>query len=233
MIDPHELRALFGNVDVYVFDQLLRGNIAPGMRVFDAGCGGGRNLVYLMQAGFEVSGLDHDPRAVEAVRSLARRHAPHLAADAFRVESLENSTFPDGCADVVLCNAVLHFARDHQHLDAELDGAWRLLAAGGLFFARLASSIGIEDKIRRGANGRCAQPDGSEAYLVDMDRLLAATARLGGELVDPIKTTNVQGLRCMTTWVLRRTMPSHADSRSRLPRLSPSSELTRADRDGR
>ncbi len=208
MIDPHELRALFGNVDIYVFDQLLRGNIAPGMRVFDAGCGGGRNLVYLMQAGFEVSGLDHDPRAVEAVRSLARRHAPHLAADAFRVESLENSTFPDGCADVVLCNAVLHFARDHQHFDAELDGAWRLLAPGGLFFARLASSIGIEDRIRpRGSgasDGRHVQPDGSEAYLVDEERLLAATARLGGQLVDPIKTTNVQGLRCMTTWVVRR-----------------------------
>jgi len=51
------------------------------------------------------------------------------------------------------------------------------------------------------------QPDGSEAYLVDEGRLLAATARLGAELVDPIKTTNVQGLRCMTTWVLRR---SHA-----------------------
>ncbi len=205
MIAPGELQATFGNIDVYVFDQLLRGNIAPGMRVLDAGCGGGRNLVYLMQAGFDVSGIDRDPRAIESVRRLARRHAPHLPAEAFRAESLESSTFPGGCADVVLCNAVLHFARDHHHFDAELDGAWRLLAPGGLFFARLASSIGIENRIRPlGADGRCAQPDGSEAYLVDMDRLLAATERLGGELVDPIKTTNVQGLRCMTTWVVRR-----------------------------
>ncbi len=204
MIGPDRLRTLFGAIDVYVFDQLLRGNVAPGMRVFDAGCGGGRNLVYLMQAGFEVSGIDRDPRAVEATRGLARRYAPHLPADAFRVESLEDSTFPDACADVVLCNAVLHFARDHDHFDAELDGAWRLLAPGGLFFARLASSIGIEDSVRPLVSGRCVQPDGSEAYLVDLDRLLAATARLGGELVDPIKTTNVQGLRCMTTWVVRR-----------------------------
>ncbi len=204
MIDLQELRALFGRVDIYVFDQLMRGNIAPGMRVFDAGCGGGRNLVYLVQAGFEVSGLDRDPRAVEAVRRLARRHAPNLPAGAFRVESLEGSSFPDACADVVLCNAVLHFARDHDHFDAQLDGAWRLLAPGGLFFARLASSIGIETSVRARANGRFTQPDGSEVYLVDHDRLLAATARLGGELVDPIKTTNVQELRCMTTWVVRR-----------------------------
>ena len=205
MIDPSQLQATFGNIDVYVFDQLLRGNIAPGMRVFDAGCGGGRNLVYLMRAGFEVAGLDRDPRMIAAVRRLAQVHAPHLPRDAFRVESLESSTFPDACADVVLCNAVLHFARDHDHFDAELDGAWRLLAPGGLFFARLASSIGIEDVVRpRGNGGRLVQGDGSEAYLVDMDRLLAATERLGGELVDPIKTTNVQGLRCMTTWVMRR-----------------------------
>ena len=204
MIDPRELRTLFGNIDVYVFDQLLRGNIAPGMRIFDAGCGGGRNLVYLMRAGFEVSGLDRDPRVVEAVRRQARQHAPHLPADAFRVESLEDSSFADACADVVLCNAVLHFARDHDHFDAELDGAWRLLAPGGLFFARLASSIGIETSVRPRGGGRFSQPDGSEAYLVDLDRLLAATARLGGELVDPIKTTNVQDLRCMTTWVVRR-----------------------------
>ena len=45
------LQDQFGNIDIYVFDQLLRGRIAPGMRVFDAGCGGGRNLVYLLRNG--------------------------------------------------------------------------------------------------------------------------------------------------------------------------------------
>ena len=32
---------------------------------------------------------------------------------------------------------------------------------------------------------------------------MAETARLGGTLVDPLKTTVVQNARCMTTWVLR------------------------------
>ena len=36
----------FGNIDIYLFDQLLRARLRPGMRVLDAGCGGGRNLVY-------------------------------------------------------------------------------------------------------------------------------------------------------------------------------------------
>lgn len=34
-----DLHAVFGDVDIYLFDQLLRGPIAPGMRVLDAGCG--------------------------------------------------------------------------------------------------------------------------------------------------------------------------------------------------
>ncbi len=208
MLDTRQLQRLFGRIDIYFFDQILRGNIAPGMRIFEAGCGNGRNLVYLMQAGYEIMGLDRDPRAIDAVRSLARELAPHLSDDAFRVEHLEASTFPDACADVVLCNAVLHFARDDAHFDAEVDGAWRLLAPGGLFFARLGSSIGIEDRVTPRGGGRFVQPGGAELYLVDLERLLLATERLGGELVDPIKTVNVQGMRCMTTWVLRKNHPA-------------------------
>ncbi len=55
-----ELVELFGEIDVYLFDQLLRGRITPGLRVLDAGCGGGRNLVYLMRAGCHVYGVDRD-----------------------------------------------------------------------------------------------------------------------------------------------------------------------------
>jgi hypothetical protein len=33
------------------------------------------------------------------------------------------------------------------------------------------------------------------------------TAELGGELLDPLKTTVVQNQRCMTTWVLHKSEP--------------------------
>ena len=39
---------------------------------------------------------------------------------------------------------------------------------------------------------------------MDEATLLETTARLGGTLADPIKTTNVQNQRCMTTWVVMR-----------------------------
>jgi tellurite methyltransferase len=39
---------------------------------------------------------------------------------------------------------------------------------------------------------------------VDEAQLMACTARVGGRLLDPLKTTVVQDQRCMTTWVVRK-----------------------------
>jgi tellurite methyltransferase len=192
-----DLQQQFGQIDIYLFDQLLRGRIAPGMRIFDAGCGYGRNLVYLLREGYQVFGVDQDPRAIEAVRQLS-------AADNFHVEAVEAMSFPDTFADVVISSAVLHFARDDQQFEAMLRGSWRVLKPGGLFFCRLASSIGIESQVKRIATRRFLLPDGSERYLVDEALLMAFTKELGGTLADPLKTTVVQNQRSMTTWVVRK-----------------------------
>jgi tellurite methyltransferase len=194
----HTLQEQFGNIDIYWFDQILRGRIAPGARVFDAGCGGGRNLVWLLRAGYEVFGVDADPRAIEAVRRLAA----HLPAENFRAESVEASSFADGSADVAISSAVLHFARDDRQFRAMVEGTWRVLRRGGLLFCRLASTIGIEGQVWRIEGRRYALPDGSERYLVDEELLMRTTAELGGELADPLKTTFVQNQRSMTTWVV-------------------------------
>ena len=199
-----DLHHQFGQIDIYLFDQLLRGRIAPGMRILDAGCGAGRNLVYLLQEGYEVFAADADPYAVEQVRALAASLAPDLPAENFRLETLEQSTFRPAFADVVVSNAVLHFASHDQQFHAMLQGTWRLLKPGGLFFCRLASSIGIEHQVQRQAGRRFLLPDGSDRYLVDEALLMRLTADLGGQLLDPLKTTIVQNQRCMTTWIVRK-----------------------------
>lgn len=199
-----DLQAQFGAIDIYLFDQILRGRIRPGMRVLDTGCGTGRNLVYLMRAGYDVYGTDTDPAGIEAVRRLATSLAPALPATNFRVEPIEQMSFPDAFADVVLSSAVLHFAADDERFMAMLRESWRVLSPGGLFFARLASSIGMEEAIRPVAGRRCALPDGSERYLVDAPLLIELTRLMGGVLADPLKTTVVQEQRCMTTWVVRK-----------------------------
>src|SRR5258708_862803 len=159
--------ATFGEIDIYLFDQLLRRRITPGMTVLDAGCGAGRNLVYLLQSGFDVLAADDDPAAIDGVRRLAARLAPALPSENFRCEPIESMSFDAASADVVLSSAVLHFARDDRHFNAMLDGSWRVLRPGGLFFCRLASSIGMEDRVRRIDGRRYRLPDGSDRYLVD------------------------------------------------------------------
>ena len=199
-----DLESHFGQIDIYLFDQLLKGRIRPGMRVFDAGCGHGRNLVYLLRNGFEVFANDEDPASVAHVQHLAATLAPALPASDFRVEPVERSTFPDESADVVLSSAVLHFAGDDAQFELMVHEMWRVLKPGGMLWCRLASTIGMEDKVRPISGRWSLLPDGSERYLVDEALLTQMTYKLGGQLLDSIKTTVVAGQRAMTTWVVRK-----------------------------
>jgi len=233
------LQEWFGGIDIYVFDQLLKGRFAPGMRVLDAGCGSGRNLVYFFRSGYEVFGVDESEGAIAQTRQLAASLAPDLPADNFRVEPVERMSWEsagklsadytdyaersgepvtgnreqhaagsqrriDAGFDVVLSSAVLHFARDEGHWQGMVNEMWRVLKPGGIFFARLASSIGIEDQIKLIEDRRYQLPDGSDRFLVDEAMLQRVTATLGGEFIEPIKTTVVAGTRAMTTWVVRK-----------------------------
>jgi len=192
----------FGQIDIYVFDQILRGNIAAGMRVLDAGCGYGRNLVYLLRAGCEVFAVDADAAGVEHVRQLSNALETGLPAENFRVGRIEEMPFEDALADVVICNSVLHFSRDEGHFRAILSELWRVLRPGGMLFCRLGSRIGMDfEEVRPGV---FVVGDGSEWFLVDEEMLLTLTREMNAVLVDPLKTTIVQDYRCMTTWVTRK-----------------------------
>ncbi len=203
-----DLQEWFGGIDIYLFDQLLKGRLVPGMRVLDAGCGSGRNLVYFLRSGYEVFAVDESETAIAQVRELADALAPHLPAKNFKTEPVDRLPFGktgevDGF-DVVLSSAVLHFARDAEHWRAMVDEMWRVLKPGGIFFARLASTIGIEDQVRLIEERRYRLPDGSDRYLVDAEILHNVSTELGGEFLEPIKTTVVEHMRAMTTWVLRK-----------------------------
>ncbi|MEX2570170.1 MAG: class I SAM-dependent methyltransferase, partial [Gemmatimonadota bacterium] len=199
-----ELRRQLGELDIYLFDQLLRGRLDAARRILDAGCGTGRNLVYFLRAGLEVHGVDRDPGAIMRARALGAEIAPRLPQENFVLGELDALPWEDRSMDAVLCCAVLHFASDESHFGRMLEEMWRVLDADGLFFARLASVIGLEVPVVLDENRRGSLPDGTERFLVDEDLLLRWSARLGATLLDPIKTTNVQNRRCMTTWVLRK-----------------------------
>lgn len=198
------LREQFGPIDIYLFDQLLKGRITPGMTILDAGCGGGRNILYFLREHYDVRAVDISQEAITSIRLLAAELNPSLPPSNFRLEPVDKMSFGDACADLVISNTVLHFARSDDHFHAMMNDMWRTLKPGGLFFARLGSTIGMETRVQQIEGRRYKSPDQSERYLVDEALLLAHTERFGAELVEPIKTTVVQDLRAMTTWVLRK-----------------------------
>lgn len=199
-----DLQEWFGGIDIYLFDQLLKGRLVPGMRVLDAGCGSGRNLVYFLKSGYEVFAVDDSDQAIGRVHELAERLAPHLPRENFRAAPIERMGFGKTEFDLVVSSAVLHFARNDQHWRSMVDEMWRVLKPGGIFFARLASTIGIEDQVRLVEGRRYQLPDGSERFLVDAEMLHSISRELGGEFLEPVKTTIVENMRAMTTWVLRK-----------------------------
>ena len=199
------LNEQFGSIDIYLFDQLLGGRLQPGMSLLDAGCGAGRNLVYFLRNGFKVYGVDQSATAIVQAKSLATELLNDIESDQFRVENVDRMSFSNETFDVVLSSAVLHFANDEEHWQAMVSEMWRVLKPGGIFFARLASTVGIEGQIQPINGRRYHLPDGSDRFLVDFDMLDKTTKSLGGEWLEPFKTVVVHNLRSMSNWCLRKT----------------------------
>jgi SAM-dependent methyltransferase len=97
-------------------------------RVLDLGCGTGWTSRFLARAGYEVTGVDIAPEAVEQARQLAA--AEGLAGVEFLVGDYESVT-GDGAYDYVLFYDALHHAEDEF---AAVRAAWRALRPGGAMF---------------------------------------------------------------------------------------------------
>nr|WP_315423548.1 class I SAM-dependent methyltransferase [uncultured Pedobacter sp.] len=198
------IQETFGNIDIYLFDQLLKGTYDGCKSILDAGCGTGRNLLYFLKSGAQVYGVDQNPEAIAQLKNLASAF-PHINPEEnFRIGPVEQLPFENESFDLVVSSAVLHFAENQKHFEAMLSSMWRVLKPDGYFFCRLASEIGIESLVRFIGNGRYILPDGSERFLVNQEMLVRLTKKLGGQLHEPIKTTNVQNMRAMTTWCVRK-----------------------------
>ncbi|MCX3267382.1 class I SAM-dependent methyltransferase [Pedobacter agri] len=199
-----DIQETFGNIDIYLFDQLLKGTYQNCRTVLDAGCGTGRNLIYFLNNAYDVHGVDHYPESINQIKSLVKETLNLKAAENFHIASVEDMPFENEKFDLVISSAVLHFAQSLGHFEGMLCEMWRVLKPGGYLFCRLASDIGIESSVRFIGNGRYILPDESERFLVNQEMLIRLTKKLGGILHEPIKTTNVQNLRSMTTWCVRK-----------------------------
>ena len=189
----------FEGLDVYLFDQLVKGRLHPGQRVLDAGCGRGRNARWLVDHGADLLGIDHSPQALAEARERLGLGPERLLEARLEALPCDDSSF-----DAVSCCAVLHFAADHQAFADMLDELVRVLRPGGVLFVRLATRTTVEDTVQPLGSGRYRLLDEREWYLVGEEELLAHAAARGLEPLEPLKSTRVQGVRAMATWVARR-----------------------------
>lgn len=132
-MEYQQLNKLFGNIDLHLLDQILKGRFNPEMRLLDAGCGEGRNLQYFMAQGYAVFGIDQEPLAIKMTQMQAgRAYKPN-----FMVAAIEDHPFPSGFFDAILCVNVLHHARNANHFHNMLEALINMLASKGVLFIRL------------------------------------------------------------------------------------------------
>jgi ubiquinone/menaquinone biosynthesis C-methylase UbiE len=203
-MNVQDLNKAFGNIDLYLLDQILKGRFSPSMKILDAGCGEGRNLMYFIQNNYDVSGIDCNPDAIRMLQFVARSSNPALSRDNFLVGNLEAMPYQSNEFDVVICSAVLHFAKSDLHFNKMLAEIVRVSKPGAIIFIRTASSIGIEDKIGVPDNGCYNLPDGSFRFLIHRSHMNEIPALYGLDYVEPFKTVNVADMRCMSNLVLKK-----------------------------
>jgi len=187
------------NTDIYLIDQLLKGRYNGGGKLLDAGCGGGRNISwFVLQPNFDVYAIDAEPDVITYLLQVY----PSLKQDRVSCAPVQSLPFYDTFFDHIICSTVLHFARstaDFLQMFSQLN---RVLKPGGSLFIRMASDIGIENKIVPLGNGRFSLPDGSDRFLLTKPLIEELLNSFPLTLAEPVKTTNVQDIRCMTTLVM-------------------------------
>ena len=201
-MNASDLNAELENIDLYLLDQILKGRMIPEAKILDAGFGGGRNSFWFLKNGFNVLGVDQNEEAVLAFRQQVAERK--YSNDQFIVGDLINLPYANGFFDVVICNAVLHFAQSHAHFQKMFSELIRILKSSGILFIRMTSNIGIADKIKQGKEGVSLLPDESYRFLLTRELLadLMMTHKL--EFLEPLKTVNVNDVRCMSTLVLKK-----------------------------
>lgn len=195
----NNLQLLPGQTDIYLIDQILKGRYAPGDLILDAGCGSGRNLHWFLQNGFLINGIDPD---VVAVKALKEKY-PALN-ESFSVASIEQSGFSKNYFDHIICNAVLHFAKSRAHFKNMFSELVRILKPCGSLFIRMTSDIGIEEKVMLIADGVYKIPDGSTRFLLNRQLLADCMQQNNLSFIEPLKTVNVDDVRCMSTLLLQK-----------------------------
>lgn len=188
---PEELNTELGNIDLFILDQILKGRFKPDMRILDAGCGEGRNLLYFLKNGYKVFALDKDPTAIQMVRMHARTLKSDLSpADHFITGNLSHLPFSNQFFDVIYCSSVLHFASSRFEFEKMADELIRVIHDDGILLIKMDALFGKEDEAKLIGDGIYSTSDGSQRFLLDKGILNWLTEERSLEFLEPVQYQN-------------------------------------------
>lgn len=202
MID--DINNLFGDMDLYLMDQLLKGAF-PGGSVLDIGFGQGRNLVFFIQQGLTTYGIEKDSNAVTLLeyflKSLKIANPPSLLHGDAMALPYEDDKF-----DLVISTRTFHFLENLSAFWKAWQEIRRTLKPGGLLYFSMNSLIGIpSDELPEAKqNGIFRFEDGSEELLLTPEILKEIALMDCYEPVELAKTVHIEGVRSESILVLRK-----------------------------
>lgn len=187
------------NTDIYLLDQIIKQRYQSSDTILDAGCGSGRNLHWFYKNDFTIYGVDVNEEQIQKIK----KTYPNQAGN-FLISKVKKLDFSEGFFDHIICNAVLHFAENKSDFKVMFSELIRVLKPKGSLFIRVASTFGIEDKLIPISKGIYKLPDGTTRFLLTKSLLNEIIESPKLKLLEPIKTVNVNDLRCMTTIVIQK-----------------------------
>jgi len=199
-----ELNKFFGNIDIYLLDQILKGRFSTEMKILDAGCGEGRNAVYFVNGGFQVFGIDQNETAIQYCRFMAKSLDRRYDSHRFQVAGLEDIPFHKEAFDAVICSAVLHFAKDENNFWCMMNEMVRVLKPGGILWFRMTTGFGgILAESHSLGGGKYLLPDGSERFLLTQAHL-DKLEEMGLKFLEHPKSVLVHEQRAMGVFVMEK-----------------------------
>ena len=193
----NSVQELLKQTDIYLVDQIMKGRYNPSDKILEAGCGGGKNMDWFVKNDFQVYGIDQSEAAILHLKSIY----PNLEEEKLQISLVENLPFLDNYFDHIISSAVLHFAGSEDHFKEMVTEMMRVLKPGGSMFIRMTSNIGIEDKVLLLGAGNYQIPDGSMRFLLTRELVVDLKKSFQVTFVEPLKTVNVDDMRCMSTLV--------------------------------
>lgn len=197
---PAELNKELGNIDLYLLDLILKEKISATSKILDAGCGEGRNLIYFINNGYDVYGIDINPMAIKMLQMIAKG----MEKERFQVSSIEKMSFETNTFDFVICNAVLHFATGHRHFHQMMDKLTEVLKPHGNLFIRMTTNKGLSKEVNEKGDGIYLLPDGTERYLLKGDKMDELLQRYNLKYLELPKSVLAANQRSMGVFVLQK-----------------------------